>query len=96
MLTLIGECKMTEAIVYETGESPDDIIPNLIRLRHLGIVEPAAFCVEDADNPGVAEYPDNILWTLTEHGREHDTTISGCYGCDIRQRLMLDVVGLVE
>lgn len=97
MLTLIGECKTTEQIVYEVGESPDEIIPNLIRLRHLGIVEPIAIkSGGDGLYPDRVDYIDNLLWSLTEHGQRHDAFVEGCYGCRIREKLMLDVAGLVE
>lgn len=96
MLALIGECKTTQDIVYELGESPDEVVPNLIRLRHLGIIEPIAIKTDDAPVPDRVDYTDDLLWALTEHGRDHNTTVAGCYGCRIRELLMLDVVGLIE
>ena len=96
MLALLGECKTTEQIVYEIDESPDDVLPNLIRLRHLGIMQPVAICVDDAPFDQAVDYTHNLLWEMTEHGRYHDTVVDGCYGCKMRERLMALEVVLIE
>ena len=97
MLALLGECRTTSQIAYEIEDSVDNIRPNLVRLRHLGIVEPIGIRTDvDEPVPDRVTYFDDLLWTLTEHGRNHNETIPGCYGCRIRELLMLDNAGLVE
>ena len=96
MLALIGECKTTEQISYETGEPLDVVRPNIVRLRHLGIIEPIAICVYDDEFPGRISYFDNLMWELTEHGKHHDQSQPNCRACWFREKLMLDVTGLIE
>ena len=95
MLTILGECKTTTQITYETGEDVLTIRPHLIRLHHLGIIEPVAVRYEE-DNPESNGYFDDLVWGLTIHGREHSISVAGCYGCDMRELLMLVDAGFYE
>ena len=96
MISLLGECKTSSEIVAECGMSHDEIRPHLVRLRHLGIIEPVAICAINEPFPERISYFDNLLWTLSDHGKYHDQSDPSCKACALRELLFIDNAGIIE
>lgn len=60
----------------------------VVRLHHLGVIEPIAIRSEAGDPPARLYFRD-LVWDLTEHGREHNRSYPGCTACMLRERMLL-------
>ena len=60
----------------------------IVRLHHLGVISPIAIRYEDGDPPTRLYFQD-LVWEMTEHGREHGSIHHGCRACQNRERMLL-------
>jgi hypothetical protein len=60
----------------------------IVRLHHLGIIEPIAIRYEQGDPPARLYFRDYV-WEMTEHGRSHNDLQPECRACRIRERMLL-------
>jgi hypothetical protein len=100
LLTLIGSAHTTTEISYRVGEPIGEVRNQLIRMHHLNLVEPIGVRCEDGGEEPPARglsYYDDLLWSVTDHTRDHNEYVEGCRGCALRDLIPgIAAVGLVE
>jgi len=97
-MCILGECKTTGTIAYEISLPLAIVRTNLIRLHHLGLVYPIAVATPDGDisRNQCVDYFDELFWDATMHAKEHHYHVEGCYGCKIREMLLMVDAALYE
>jgi hypothetical protein len=83
---LLSRCHATEELSALVGEKLSLVRDQLVWLRHLRVIEPIAIKSEGY-TLGCIGYFRNLVWDLTDHGRNHGDAVEipGCTGCQIRR-----------
>jgi len=85
----------TSEIAYGLSENLSWIRDQLIRMHHLGMIEPIGVREIDGDPPTFTYYQD-VVWNLTVHAREHRDIEPGCRACITRTWLLCGAEALLE
>lgn len=92
-MELLGEAKSTVRIAYDVGISERAALAHLVRMYHLGIVQPIAIETWERENNMPAS---SAIWEMTEHSRSHKAVVSGCFGCKMRMIYLVANEALIE
>lgn len=85
---LIAESMSTSQLAEELRERLDVVRQEIVRLHHIGIIEPIAIRHKEGEPTGRLYFRDYV-WTLTQHTYEHQDLRNDCRHCRIRERLLL-------
>ncbi len=85
----------TSQLARELDEPIGRARNQLIRMHHLGMIEPIGVRQEDRMLNDLGYFQD-VLWDLTVHTREHRGLEPGCRACLTRQLLLAAAEALGE
>lgn len=90
ILVLTESADTTEGIASSLCLDRSDVIFDLIRLYHRGVIAPIAIQTNSRDQR--RGFDRNLVWQMTDHGRFHVENEPGCPACDYRARLILQMM----
>jgi hypothetical protein len=85
---LLIESKTTSLLAHHTRENVFEVRNEIIRLHHLGVLEPVGYRT-DTPRRGKTVYDRDSLWSITDHGMSHHSSHVDCWACRIRERVLL-------
>jgi hypothetical protein len=85
----------TSQIAQAISESLTYARDQLIRMHHLGMIEPIGVREENHPPPAIGYFQD-VVWTVTTHTREHRFIEPGCRACKTRTLLLAGAEALDE
>lgn len=91
---LLERSQTTLQLVETVQRDIQPVRRELIRLHHLGVIEPLGIR-GDTTEPGAKLYYRDLLWGITDHGMSHHTSVSGCMACYLRERRLLAAGGYI-
>lgn len=87
--SIFDQARSTADIAYDLDATLGYVRGQLIRLHHLGLVEPIAIREEEGGGlPRPIGYYQDLVWNLTRHAREHRHQHANCWACTVREMLL--------
>lgn len=77
----------TSQVAYALSEHLSHARDQLIRMHHLGMIEPIGIREEEG-RPQLYGYFQDVLWGLTTHTKEHSKIEPHCRACKTRELLL--------
>jgi hypothetical protein len=92
---LLGGTLTTSEIAYAVRGQLGAVRDQLIRMHHLGMIEPIGVKEVAGDRRSFTYFQD-VLWDITVHTREHRHIEPSCRACKTREWLLAGAEAIVE